>query len=644
MEYIRLCEGLKDKGTLIPSTEDIFNYIDDVNKDYYTSVYLYSEENKQRFDERNSVAGIRDVKTTLLVFDFDDEDNTESAREDAVELVDRLNEYGVEDRNIETYFSGAKGFHVIVNTQQKFDPKEAKSIARKLADGLPTFDSCVYNSNRIFRVPGTKHPKTDLYKIQLEPTALRRFSMKQIKDYAQEPRNVTKKESIHLPPTITELKEYKTKNKDVRESKIVTDIDLENKPKFLSPWKYALSLGYFPVGQRSNALDILARTYKANGFAQDQTFYLLKSAAEAQSERFDAEEFDEDDIQNNIINQVYGPNNMGGTYAEENFPVGLQEYLEKELGIPRMTEDKINIFSTNNDMFGSFRDFAKNIEKNTIKTGIAPLDNKVRMTTGMLCGLLGAPSSGKTSVSLDILRNVSQGGESALFYSMDMGDSLVCQRMAQKVTNYESERIFEIFKKDDHPEQADIAEKITEQFSNIDYSFKTALNVEEIYSSIKYYEQKNGKKVRLVVIDYLECINESISDPTAKISNIAQKLKDLANDLKVCVLLLLQPPKRVGDPSKSILSYTDIKGAATVGQACSTVISIWRDGFSPETPEHDRYMSFGILKNRFGLLGQVDCSFNGRTGEVEELDAIGKVNLQQLRDTKNEDDDDKGFF
>jgi replicative DNA helicase len=176
--------------------------------------------------------------------------------------------------------------------------------------------------------------------------------------------------------------------------------------------------------------------------------------------------------------------------------------------------------------------------------------------------------------------------------------------------------------------------KIGESYNNVNFSFKTALTVKNIRESIEYQEKITGNKIRLVVIDYLECINSSISDSNAKIATIAQELKDLANDLETCVLLLLQPPKRAGDPSCPLLSYSDIKGAATVAQACSVVVSLWREGFHPKFIEDDRYMSFAVLKNRMGTLSQVDCGFDGLTGEVTDLDDAEKQALKELRDMK----------
>jgi replicative DNA helicase len=166
------------------------------------------------------------------------------------------------------------------------------------------------------------------------------------------------------------------------------------------------------------------------------------------------------------------------------------------------------------------------------------------------------------------------------------------------------------------------------------------LTTEKIKEALLNKQEATGKKTRLCVIDYLECISSGISDPTAKISEIAQELKDIAIELDICILLLLQPPKRVGDPSKKILSYTDIKGAATVGQACSIVMSLWREGFNPERVENDRFISFAALKNRMGQLCQIDCIFDGLKGDVYEMDDCDREDLEQIRTLKKKYEDD----
>ena len=637
--YIRLTKGLADKGKLIPVNEDIYKHIK-TDKDYYTSMFEYTEEHKKQFEETGSVAGMSGLTTNKLIFDFDSQE-VEKAQADAKKLVQKLKGFNIPEDGINVYFSGKKGFHVEVHTKERFKSNELKTIAKELAKGLKTFDDVIYNDNRIIRIPHTKHNESGLYKTPLAIEELNNLSMDEIREIAKEDYEPEKPQIIDLPDRITALKGtvVEAQKTLVEESSLLTDIDLTKKPKWLSHWKYALTYGFFPNGQRSNALMIIAATYKSQGLPKEVTYRVLKGAAELQAKRFNCAKFDSDEIWENIIGQVYGQNWQGKTYSEDNFPQPIQDYLIKN-GFPRRTEANEPVFTKTSDVFAVFKDFAENIDKNTITTGIESLDDKVQMTTGMLCGLVGAPSAGKTSISLEILRNNSLKGEDCAFFSMDMGANLVFQRLAQKVTGYDSKKLFHIFKEDQKDEIAKIRYKIDRDFKNVDFCFKTALTTEKIKEALINKQEATGKKTRLCVIDYLECISSGISDPTAKISEIAQELKDIAIELDICILLLLQPPKRVGDPSKKILSYTDIKGAATVGQACSIVMSLWREGFNPEKVEQDKYISFAALKNRMGQLCQIDCIFDGLKGDVYEMDDCDKEELEQIRTLKKKYEDD----
>jgi len=639
--YQRLCTGLNDKGRLISTSEDVYKYVSNEDKDYYLSLYQYNQDQKTQFEETGTISGITDVKTNRIVFDFDCDTDPNNAKTDTKTLLGRLKKYGFKDEDFNIYFSGKKGFHVVLETDKFFTPSQLKSLAKKVAEDLKTFDGSIYNAARVLRVPHTKHQKSQLYSTPISIDELD-LSIDEIKAIAKEKYDVVKPVKVSLPKEINSLTK-ETKDVAVKKEISTVELDLNNRPKYLSTWKYALSQGFFPEGTRNNALTILAATYKGLKFDKINSYYLLKGASDHQSKRFDVNKISKEEIYA-IIESVYSPNWNGGTYAEDSFPINLQTYLEKDLGLPRKNEEDLQVFSSLSSLFDDYKNFTLNIDKNTIKTGIKALDQNVRLTTSMLVGLLGAPSSGKTNSALEIIRNTSVSGEQVAFFSMDMGKPLVFTRLAQKVSGKTQESLTKMYKENDEEGIKKLKYKIKSAYENVNFSFKTSLTVKDIRESVEYQEKISGKKIRLVVIDYLECINSGISDSNAKIASIAQELKDLANDLETCVLLLLQPPKRAGDPSFPLLSYADIKGAATVAQACSVVVSLWREGFHPKFIEDDRYISFAVLKNRMGTLSQTDCAFDGLTGEISELDDAEKQALKELKDMKMKERETKDDF
>jgi len=390
--YVRLCEGLNDYGKLIPQGENIYKHVKDQAKDYYVSVYKYNQTQKENFEKNHSVAGIKDVTTNTLVFDFDSKEIEESRR-DTLEVIKRLKLKGLSEENMTLYFSGNKGFHLSIQTDKEFTPKQAKKTAINIAKGLKTFDSVVYNANRILRLPFTKHPESGLYKIPLLLDELKSLSIEEIQQIASDVYDPEIMVSKKVNSTLL-FQEEKDEQKET--PTILGDLNLAKRPKYLSPWKYALEQGFFPPGQRSNSLIILASTYKSLGYNKTKCYYSLKASADLQSQRFDQEKFSKDEIYKTIINQVYSNTWEGGTYAEDNFPEQLKDYLT-EIGVPRLDAQDIheNFVMNIDGGFDSFAKYAENIDENTMKFGIADLDDTLRVQTGHLIGILAGPGIGK---------------------------------------------------------------------------------------------------------------------------------------------------------------------------------------------------------------------------------------------------------
>src|ERR1044072_2824473 len=128
MKYIRITEGLNDKGELIPADE--LDLTKTSEMDLYASHYYYNEQQYEQFLKNGTVSGIKDVVTDKVIFDFDDKNDLEKARKDAVELVSRLQEIKIDERNdIQISFSGYKGFTVVFKLDRMITPEEHTHFA-----------------------------------------------------------------------------------------------------------------------------------------------------------------------------------------------------------------------------------------------------------------------------------------------------------------------------------------------------------------------------------------------------------------------------------------------------------------------------------------------------------------------------------
>lgn len=652
--YYRLCETTEDKGELIPVTEDVYKHINNLEKDHYVSIFQYTQEHYNKFYEqvwdekknkydKRGCSGITDVLTNKLVFDFDYETDLEVARQSSIELVNRLLSYKLTEENIKIMFSGYKGFTIEVDTDETLTPRDAKMLAVGVAGNLKGFDSVIYNANRIFRVPLTKHQVSGLYKIPLTYDQLVKSSISDIKGEAVSTDGIDPNtlknywKPAKLPKSLLSFKTPQTK-KEAKTMTPVLTLDFTKKPRFLDNARWALQNGFFEEGERSTALLCLASTYKNLGFEQDHVYRLLKGVAELQAKRTDTIRFPDEELYNNVCMQVFGPNWKGGQYSTRDPGSWLYNYcIKMNLDV---NEKQEKIVLEPSDLIESFCGYVKNFDKNRILTGIQSIDDNVYLTIGMPVGILGAPSIGKTSLLLNILHYNSKNNVHSMFFSLDMFNAHVTQKFMQKFTLYDFERLKNMII-NDPVESVKHFETIKKEIECVHTVCKSGTTVDEMKSIILDYQRETGHVIKLVAIDYLELISGPYSDETANGGYNARKLKELSTDLGVCVLVLLQPQKTV-EPDEPIKSYRSIKGASLLEQCFRVVLSAYRPGFGADYVEADKFIGINCVKNSLGKLFSTHLYFDGFSGIIREMTDEEHTELKELQNRKESDKDDKG--
>lgn len=628
--YYNFKEGLNSKGRLM-TLEQLDKLQKDPNKDYYISIYKYNEEQKKRADEKGTISGIKNVTTDILVWDFDSANDPEQARADTVKLGQKLvDEYKVDPDCIQCYYSGSKGFHVVLYLgRTEVTPEQFKKATTSIADGLKTFDSVVSDPARVIRMEYTKHPKTGLFKIPLHIAEVDEMNMDEIKNLAKDSRENVE---FGASPVVLPMRLFKIEEK---KKEPVKEMEEDSKPpKGWKPYKWAIAQGQFDSGERHQALMVLAATCRALGYDKEQTYYMCKTALKKQARRTGQEEFPKEELWKNIIEEsVFSDRWEGGQYSPKTNP-WLQSYCER-MGFD--AEEKEELPCVDLDVLtAQFTDYATNFEQNIIKTGITELDENVMFSTSTLNGLLGQPGSGKTTMALNFLLNTSLNGIPSVFLSLDMGAPIVYAKLVQKATGYSFKKALELFRTD--PVKArSIADGIKSNYKNVGFNFKSGLTVADIKNIIGKQTESTGNRPRLLVIDYLECLAGPYSDATANAALIANQLKDLANEEELSILLLLQTQKHsTPDISDPLLSMKQIKGSSVIEQACSTVVTLWREGYNPRFIDDDKYISFAVVKNRFGSLWQGDFSWEPIKGHIRSLSEEEREELAQFKERKRQ--------
>lgn len=640
MNYIRICKGVQDKGILVPVTSDVYKDLD-LNKDYYTSAFFYNDEQYNTFKKTGTVAGITDTVTNKLYWDFDSVDNLEQAKHDAETLCARLVKiYGLEPSNVALFFSGKKGFQVEVNFKDElFTPTQVKNICLNVGEGLLTLDRQIYNANRILRLPLSRHQDTGLYKTPLDFTGLSDATIDDIKEAAKETWEDAKalNDIFNVAKTnikINQLKISTPKIEAISKMKVaydISDVSWGDKPKFLTPEKFLLSLGFFEQGERSHALMILGSTFKSLGFNETQTYHFLKSAAELQSERVGEDKFPKGEIYKNIIAQIFSPTWKGGVYSVANDE--LLQRLSTLVPPSAKVEDESDVHGID-ETAELFIQYAKDIDKNTLKFGIKCLDDNLHVQVGRLYGIIGPPGVGKTSVGINILNNTSVLGDNSMFFSFDMSKYDVFQKLIQKHTKLDRDKLYQVYKEGSKEDQTRVAKAVSDQYKNVRFVFKTGQSIEEMRQTIINTEKKLGVNFRLIVVDYLELVQSKYSDPTQGSAEVIQGLREIAINMNKAVLVFLQPNKMSSTIDEPLLSYNAAKGSSAIAQACTAILTIHRPGYSSRTPETDKFFSIDCVKNRSGRLFSADLHWDGLTGNIRELEDIERMELKEVRDAK----------
>jgi len=633
-KYLRLTRSVNDKGFLIKA-EDLDKHLD-YTKEMYSSAYYYNEDHLKYFNSNKSVKGITDTFTDNLWFDLDSAEDPEKAQDDAILLVDRLIDSGIKQKDIQIFFSGNKGFHVFVQTKRILTPKQVESICiNKFGKGLRTLDLSVYDSNQIIRLPGTVHPKTKLHKIPIAYHELHETPFEDLKKKAVSLENITEDFNDYQPVELPD--EYFVMPEEPKVIIKPKSVDISNRPPHWKDYKWALVQGMFEKGERHSAMMVIAASCRGLGYDEDTTRAICLTADAKHC--VNTQDRPMEDLEDTVMYSVFSDDWNGGQYSYKNNP-WLRKYCERMGYQVNLASDEDTIEIT--DAFSLFKDYAFNIDKNTIKTGIPALDKKLRLTIGMSVGLVAAPGVGKTSLALQMLNTMSKTNEQCVFFSYDMFHALVFQKLIQKHFLMQPEDIFQLFKEGNKEFEKEVLDVLKKEYANVEFCFKSGQTIDDMKRTIKATEEKSGKKVRFVVVDYNELVVTDVSDMTARSAQVAQALREIANSMNLCMMILVQPNKMAGSPSDELLSYRAIKGSSSFEQSTSVIIGLSRPGYDPRRHEEDKFVTINCLKNRMGNLFSVDLHWDGLTGTVREMDEKDTILLQTIRDRKAAEKDGEG--
>ena len=255
------------------------------NTDIYRSVFTYETEDF----ENSKILG-----PLYLDFDMDglDSENYWNLRLQVSHISNMLTQYlYIEEDEQELFFSGHKGFHLIVEPEIfGFDYEDPATVVNqyKMIAGFMAWkieqdlkrnsliDMQIYDRRRVLRIVNSKNSKSGLYKIPLTLKEFRSMTLHEIKELASQPREL----EVFYPPFSRNariswdylMKDDRSSNNEQgkREKKRRKPF----KPRMMPCIKELLKHG-IDKGARNNTTVALASSLLQIGLDVDETFEVL---------------------------------------------------------------------------------------------------------------------------------------------------------------------------------------------------------------------------------------------------------------------------------------------------------------------------------------------------------------------------------
>ena len=248
------------------------------------------------------------------------------------------------------------------------------------------------------------------------------------------------------------------------------------------------------------------------------------------------------------------------------------------------------------------------------------------MTQGLqradLIIVAGRPAMGKTSIVLNMAKNVAQlHNLPVCVFSLEMSKEQLTYRLLSMEVGIESGRLRTgRLHQDEWP-------LLGQGISNLGrlplfIDDKPNSSVLEMRSLCRRLMAEHGRELGLIVIDYLQLMEGSGSENRVQeISRITRGLKGMARELNVPVIALSQLSRGVEARTNKRPMLSDLRESGSFEQDADIVMMIYRDEYyNPDTP--DRGITEVIItKHRNGPVGTVKLLFEPQFTRFRNLAA-----------------------
>ncbi len=250
-----------------------------------------------------------------------------------------------------------------------------------------------------------------------------------------------------------------------------------------------------------------------------------------------------------------------------------------------------------------------------IKTGYSQLDEYTGgLKPGEMFVLAARPSIGKTSMALNIIRNIILSKlhpKKVAFFSLEMTESQIARRLLCTQAKVPESAFFNrTFKNSEMHRITKAVEELSEGFLLIDPT--GGLSIDELRAKARLMKMQHN--IDLIVIDYLQLMRgRSRDNRQQEVAEISGGIKALAKELKIPVLVLAQLNREVektaGASTRPKLSH--LRESGSIEQDADVVAFLHRNRDESKNKSGAESTPAWLIveKNRNGQTGELNMHF-----------------------------------
>ncbi|MEK7080610.1 MAG: replicative DNA helicase [Patescibacteria group bacterium] len=256
-----------------------------------------------------------------------------------------------------------------------------------------------------------------------------------------------------------------------------------------------------------------------------------------------------------------------------------------------------------------------------IPTGFKDLDNKLAgFQKSDLIILAARPSMGKSSLALDIARNVAiHTNQPVGLFSLEMSKDQLADRLISAVANIDSWHLRTGRLQNDDFSRIQHAMGILSE-APIYIDDAGSVNILQMRAMARRLQANKG--LSLLIIDYLQLMQpmNRFASPVQQVTENSRALKILAKELNVPVLVLSQLSRAVEARVPQIPRLSDLRESGAIEQDADVVMFIYREDAYNENSLKQGQAQILIEKHRNGPVGSIDLYFDKERVSFRSLD------------------------